>query len=351
MAFGASPLATHRESVEGESKCSPSRFDLTHNRPRNSAHFPYRSAMTDQRPPLTRFAWLAVLAAVLTIGFKAGAYLLTGSVGLLSDALESLVNLVAAIAALIALTVAEKAPDEEHAFGHGKAEYFSSGLEGALVLVAAVAIVVDRAASPSASGPHRAGWVGPGGLHTGHAHQSGGGPAAPARREELPVDHVGSRCPASDDRCLDHRRRPRRHRGSCRHRVDAARSPHRLGGGRQHRVDWRGAQYDGRCSVSSIRLYPKQSARPWKRCWSGTSVRPGSRRMHCAPERRARADSCPSTFWSLGPGRCSRGHQLLEAIEHDIRAALPNTTVFTHLESLDDPASFADTTLDRSPLG
>src|SRR5215211_6681509 len=143
MAFGASPPVTHRESVEGESKCSPSRFDLTHNHPRNSAHFPYRSAMTDQRPPLRRFAWLAVLAAVLTIGLKAGAYLLTGSVGLLSDALESLVNLVAAIAALIALTVAEKAPDEEHAFGHGKAEYFSSGLEGALVLIAAVAIVVS----------------------------------------------------------------------------------------------------------------------------------------------------------------------------------------------------------------
>src|SRR5215217_917743 len=142
MAFGASPAVTHRESVEGESKCSPSRFDLTHNRPRNSALFPYRSAMTDQRPPLTRFAWLAVLAAVLTIGLKAGAYFLTGSVGLLSDALESLVNLVAAVAALIALTVAEKAPDEEHAFGHGKAEYFSSGLEGALVLVAAAAIVV-----------------------------------------------------------------------------------------------------------------------------------------------------------------------------------------------------------------
>src|ERR687889_651591 len=97
--------------------------------------------MISQRAPLTHFAWLAVVAAVLTIGLKAGAYLLTGSVGLLSDALESLVNLVAAIAALIALSVAEKAPDEEHAFGHGKAEYFSSGLEGALVLVAAAVII------------------------------------------------------------------------------------------------------------------------------------------------------------------------------------------------------------------
>src|SRR5215211_7202951 len=142
MAFGASPPVTHRESVEGESKCSPSRFDLTHNHPRNSAHFPYRSAMTDQRPPLTRFAWLAVVAAMLTISLKAGAYFLTGSVGLLSDALESLVNLVAAVGALIALTVSEREPTEEHAFGYEKAEYFASGLEGALILVAAVGIVV-----------------------------------------------------------------------------------------------------------------------------------------------------------------------------------------------------------------
>src|SRR5215217_2817916 len=140
MAFGASPPVTHRESVEGESKCSPSRFDLTHNHPRNSAHVPYRSAMTDQRPPLRRFAWLAVLAAVLTIGLKAGAYYLTGSVGLLSDALESLVNLAAALMALGMLTLAARPPDEEHAYGHSKAEYFSSGVEGALILLAAASI-------------------------------------------------------------------------------------------------------------------------------------------------------------------------------------------------------------------
>ena len=105
----------------------------------------YCSTMRPDRPSLTRFAWLSILAAVLTIGLKTGAYLLTGSVGLLSDALESLVNLVAAIAALIALSIAEKAPDEEHAFGHGKAEYFASGLEGALVFVAAGGIVASPA--------------------------------------------------------------------------------------------------------------------------------------------------------------------------------------------------------------
>lgn len=91
---------------------------------------------------LTRFAWLSIAAAVVTITLKVGAYLLTGSVGLMSDALESLVNLVAAIGALVALTVAEREPNEEHVYGFEKAEYFSSGLEGALILAAAIGIIV-----------------------------------------------------------------------------------------------------------------------------------------------------------------------------------------------------------------
>ncbi|MET0502788.1 MAG: cation diffusion facilitator family transporter, partial [Candidatus Binatia bacterium] len=90
---------------------------------------------------LTRFAWLSIGAAVLTIGLKSFAYWLTGSVGLLSDALESLVNLVAATMALAMLTVAARPADEIYAFGYGKAEYFSSGLEGALILLAAASIV------------------------------------------------------------------------------------------------------------------------------------------------------------------------------------------------------------------
>jgi len=89
---------------------------------------------------LTRFAWLSIGAAVLTIVLKTTAYWLTGSVGLLSDALESLVNLVAAIMALAMLTIAARPADEMHAFGYGKAEYFSSGLEGALILLAAASI-------------------------------------------------------------------------------------------------------------------------------------------------------------------------------------------------------------------
>ena len=98
-------------------------------------------AVTDGRAAWW-YAVLSIAAAVLTIGLKVGAYLLTGSVGLFSDAAESLVNLVAAAAALWALTVALRPPDEEHAFGHNKAEYFSSGLESALIIIAAVWIGV-----------------------------------------------------------------------------------------------------------------------------------------------------------------------------------------------------------------
>lgn len=92
---------------------------------------------------LTGWAWLSIAAAVVTIALKSGAYLLTGSVGLLSDALESVVNLGAAILALIALTVAARPADEKHHFGHGKAEYFSAGAEGIMIIGAAALIVIS----------------------------------------------------------------------------------------------------------------------------------------------------------------------------------------------------------------
>jgi cation diffusion facilitator family transporter len=103
------------------------------------------------RSKLTRYAWLSILAAILTIGLKLFAYLLTNSVGLLSDAMESGVNLVAAVMALAMLSVAARPPDEEHAFGHSKAEYFASGVEGTLILVAAASIMwtaIERFLTP-----------------------------------------------------------------------------------------------------------------------------------------------------------------------------------------------------------
>ncbi len=92
------------------------------------------------RSSLTRFAWLSISAAVLTIALKLVAYRLTGSVGLLSDAIESVVNLVGGIMALAMLTVAARPADEDHPYGHTKAEYFSSGVEGSLILLAAASI-------------------------------------------------------------------------------------------------------------------------------------------------------------------------------------------------------------------
>lgn len=107
--------------------------------------------MLVERKGLTKFAWLSIATALMTIGLKALAFLLTGSVGLLSDALESTVNLVAAIVALIVLTIAAQPPDEEHAYGHAKAEYFSSGVEGTLILIAALTIslsAINRLLNP-----------------------------------------------------------------------------------------------------------------------------------------------------------------------------------------------------------
>ena len=102
---------------------------------------------------LQRYAWLSIAAALATIVLKTAAWWLTGSVGLLSDALESLVNLAGAIMALAMLTVAEAPADENHHFGHGKAEYFSSAFEGFLIFIAALAIgyaAVDRFLHPRA---------------------------------------------------------------------------------------------------------------------------------------------------------------------------------------------------------
>jgi divalent metal cation (Fe/Co/Zn/Cd) transporter len=94
--------------------------------------------MTKQNEPnsnraaLTRFAWISIGASILTIALKSSAYLLTNSVGFLSDAVESVVNLVAGIMALAMLTVAARPADDEHTYGHSKAEYFSSTTEGIL---------------------------------------------------------------------------------------------------------------------------------------------------------------------------------------------------------------------------
>ena len=102
-------------------------------------------------PPPKVLLMLSAVAAIITIGLKMMAWYLTGSVGFLSDGLESFVNLAGAVFALAMVTVAEQPPDEMHPFGHDKAEYFSSGFEGILIFGAAAAILwaaVDRLFHP-----------------------------------------------------------------------------------------------------------------------------------------------------------------------------------------------------------
>lgn len=109
------------------------------------------SSRYTQPPDLTRFAWLSIAAAVVTIGLKTMAWYLTGSVGLLSDAAESVVNLFAAIMALVALKVAVRPPDKNHLFGHSKAEYFSAAAEGLMIFIAAAVIIfssIERFLNP-----------------------------------------------------------------------------------------------------------------------------------------------------------------------------------------------------------
>jgi cation diffusion facilitator family transporter len=101
---------------------------------------PASSASIFMTPDLKPYAWLSIAAALITIALKAWAWHLTGSVGLSSDALESLVNLAGAVMALWMLHIVAQPADEKHAYGHSKAEYFASGFEGLLILLAAAGI-------------------------------------------------------------------------------------------------------------------------------------------------------------------------------------------------------------------
>jgi len=305
--------------------------------------------MTSDTPnclSLTRFAWLSIAAAILTIVLKAIAYLLTGSVGLLSDALESFVNLVGALMALAMLTIAARPADEDHAFGHGKAEYFSSGVEGTLIMLAAVAILataIPRLITPS------------------------------------PLEQVGLGLGVSVAASL----------------VNLLVAQVLLGASKQHHsitleANARHLMTDVWTSagvlagVGAVALTGLERLDPIVAClvaanivWSGTGIVRKSLlglmdtavpmddlsklqealaphiqngiQYHALRTRQSGARQFVS-FHLLVPGSWTvqRGHRLLEVIEADIRHALPSATVFTHLESLSDPASWDDTSLDRT---
>ena len=297
------------------------------------------------RQRLFRLLWLSIAAAIATISLKTTAWLLTGSVGLLSDAAESVVNLVAAVVAMAALRWATKPADEEHAYGHAKAEYFSAGVEGALIVVAAVAIAVtavDRLLHPQ------------------------------------PIDDVGVGLAVSVTASL----------------INFAVGFLLLRTGRKERsivleADGKHLMTDVWTSAGVIIGVAGVAITGWERLDAlialavavnivatgsglvGRSVGGLMDRALGEPERRQIEDVLAGferdgvrfhalrtrqagqrAFVSLhvlvpGTWNVQRGHDVVEQVEAALRERLPYATVFTHLEPAEDPRSFDDTALDR----
>ncbi len=300
-------------------------------------------------PSLKRYAWLSIAAALATIVLKAVAWLLTGSVGLLSDALESGVNLAGALMALAMLTLAAQPPDENHSHGHGKAEYFASGFEGVLILAAAIGIAVTAIERL---------------LHPQPLEQVGVG---------LVVSVVASVINLLTARVL-------------------------LAAGREHRsitleADAHHLLTDVWTSVGVIVGVGAVALTGWlwldpvlallvagNIVWTGWQLirrsasglmdealpaeqqaavvavlerhRANGIDFHALRTRQAGA-RCFVTLHVLVPGAWTvqRGHDLAEEIEAEIRGCLPHASVLTHLEPLEDPVSSHDIELDRLPPG
>jgi cation diffusion facilitator family transporter len=295
---------------------------------------------------LTRFAWLSIAAAVVTIALKLAAWAVTGSVGLLSDAAESLVNLIGGCLALAMLTIASRPADEDHAYGHGKAEYFSSGVEGGLILVAAAGIIVAAVGRLMHPRPLEAVGLGLTAsavaslinlavalalLRAGRRH---GSITIEANARHLLADvwtSVGviagvGLVALTDLLWLDPLVALLVAANIVHTGVDIVRrSVHGL-------MDKALVEADLETVRGVLRRYESDGVH-----------------FHALRSRQAGARKFVSVH-VLVPGDWTvhRGHELLERIEADIRNALPGSTVFTHLESLEDPASWEDQTLERA---
>ena len=297
------------------------------------------------RSDLKRYAWISIAAALVTIALKATAYVLTGSVGLLSDALESVVNLLAAIVALIALSVAARPADEEHTYGHYKAEYFSSGFEGALIVVAALSIGVT--AVLRLLNPQPLTSIGIGTLVAAVATVINLGVARLLAR--VGYEH-GSITLEADARHL---------------MADVLTSAGAIAGvftatltGRDWidpvvgmliaaHILWAGLSLVRRSMLGLMDTALPESAQRVVREILASHER-GGVQFHALRSRQAGARQFIS-FHVLVPGNWTvqQGHNLLEEIEEQIHAELPTSTIFTHLEPIEDPASFEDTQLER----
>jgi cation diffusion facilitator family transporter len=294
---------------------------------------------------LQRFAWLSIAAAVVTIGLKGLAWWMTGSVGLLSDALESFVNLMAAIFTLYALAVAARPPDEEHAYGYSKVEYFSSGFEGTLILVAAgliAATAIQRL------------------LHPQPLESVGAGLAVNAAASVL--NFVVARILLAAGR----RYRSIALEADAHHLLtDVWTSAGVIVGvaavgatgwlwldpviaiAVAVNILWAGMRLVRRSVLGLLdRALPESDRRAIDAVLAG--FRAQGIEFHALRTREAAGRSFVSMH-VLVPGdwTVQRGHDAVEEIEERIRGAIPAATVFTHLEPREDPASYRDERLDR----
>lgn len=305
----------------------------------------HSAASRTAAPSARAYAFLSLGAALATIALKGAAYALTGSVGLLSDAIESFVNLAAAVVAIWALTLAGRPPDAEHTYGHSKAEYFSSGAESVLILVAAAGIGVTawgRLLHPQAL-EHA--WLG---LAISLAAAGVNGAVA------LTLLRAGRRLRSISLRADAHHLL-----------TDVWTSAGVVLGVAlvqltgwlicdplialvvAANIIWTGIRLlrdsaDGLLDSALPAADQQQIAGVLARyANSGIS-------FHALRTRRAGQRAFVSLH-ILTPGSWSvrSGHRLCEQIEREIRAVVPHSAVFTHLEPRDDPASLEDQALDR----
>jgi cation diffusion facilitator family transporter len=297
------------------------------------------------RVRLTRLAWLSIAAALVTIAIKTLAWALTGSIGFLSDAAESVVNLATAIMALVILRWVQRPPDAEHMYGHEKAEYFSAGAEGTLICVAAVGIsvaAVQRLLHPAELSNVGVGiavssvaavlnlvvarWL----IEAGRVHRSltleadgrhlmadvwtsGGviaGVAAVGLTGWKTLDPLIALAVACN-------------------------------------IVFTGVQLMRRSAGGLMdRALPPEEVQEIEHVLDTYASR--DVQFHALRTRRAGRRSFV-TFHVLTPGTWTvrQGHDLVEQIEADLRRRVVNLTVTSHLEPIEDPRSFADVGLDR----
>jgi cation diffusion facilitator family transporter len=299
-----------------------------------------------RRRRLIRLITVSIAAAVATITLKVVAWQMTGSVGLLSDAAESVVNLVAALIALSVILWSTRPPDEEHAYGHEKADYLSAGFEGALILAAAVTIAwaaIDRLINPTGLTDVGIGLtisVAASLINLGVARM-----LVRAGREEDSLTLVADGHHLMSDFWT-----------SLGVVVGVALAWFTGWGPLDSIVALLVAVHIVRTGYSLVResmggLMDRALPEVERMAIDGVLAghRGESVEFHALRTRKAGRRAFISLH-VLVPGEWTvqEGHDFVEEVEEELRTAVANATVFTHLEPIEDPASFADTGLDRA---